>query len=95
MLGELVLRFFIGGLFLAFPAILPASATLIEGHSGKEKAKHDTWGAAFGAIGLLAFGGAVWLLPGRLAPPWVLTIAFAAWLVVGTGLWFLWRQIAG
>ena len=27
----------IGGLFLAFPAIFPASATLIEKHEGKKK----------------------------------------------------------
>ncbi len=85
----------IGGLFLAFPAILPASATLIERHSGKEKAKDNTEGAAFGAVGLLAFGAAVWLLSGRMVPPLVLLIAFAAWLAAGIGLWYLWQKARG
>ncbi len=85
----------IGGLFLAFPAILPASATLIEKHSGKDKAKDDTSGAAFGAAGLLTFGAAVWLLSTRLPPPWVLAIAFVAWLAVGTGVWYTWQHIRG
>src|SRR5258707_10266006 len=56
----------IGGLFLAFPAILPASATLIEKHEkqkkeragkegsgrGKTAAGGDAVGAPMGAIGL-------------------------------------------
>src|SRR5512142_415167 len=42
----------IGGLFLAFPAILPASVTLIEKHRGKEEAGEDAGGAMYGAIGL-------------------------------------------
>ena len=60
----------IGGLFLAFPAIFPASATLIEKHvrerkekaglpgarRGKEAAALDAVGAALGSFGLAAFG---------------------------------------
>ena len=60
----------IGGLFLAFPAILPASATLIEKHEKQEKerlglkgAKRaadavsvDAAGAAIGTIGLMLEG---------------------------------------
>jgi hypothetical protein len=60
----------IGGLFLAFPAIFPASATLIEKHvrerkekaglpgarRGKEAAALDAAGAALGSFGLAAFG---------------------------------------
>jgi hypothetical protein len=59
----------IGGLFLAFPAILPASATLIEKHEKQKKERlrmHgstrarqavaiDAAGAAIGSIGLLVF----------------------------------------
>jgi hypothetical protein len=59
----------IGGLFLAFPAIFPASATLVEKHElerkrrlglhgelrGMDAAGVDAAGAAMGSIGLLAF----------------------------------------
>jgi hypothetical protein len=70
-----------GGLFLAFPAIFSASATLIEKHErerkekvglrgtrrGKEAAALDAAGAALGSLGLLAFGAAIWLLAPRSA----------------------------
>src|SRR3981081_1413687 len=70
----------IGGLFLAFPAIFPAGATLIEQHEGKRKreigrdgrkrgrlaAALDALGAALGAIGLAAFAVVLWqYLPGH------------------------------
>jgi hypothetical protein len=59
----------IGGLFLAFPAIFPASATLIEEHEkkrkeekglqgtqrGREAASIDAAGAAMGSVGLTVF----------------------------------------
>jgi hypothetical protein len=65
-----------GGLFLAFPAIFCASATLIEKHErerkqklglfgdhrGKEAAALDAAGAGLGSLGLAAFGLCVWLL---------------------------------
>ena len=70
-----------GGLFLAFPAIFSASATLIEKHErerkekvglrgtrrGKEAAALDAAGAALASLGLLAFGAAIWLLAPRSA----------------------------
>jgi hypothetical protein len=49
----------VAGLFLAFPAILPASLTLIESHEGKRPAGMDAFGAAMGSIGLMAFVGIV------------------------------------
>src|SRR2546430_2509814 len=74
----------IGGLFLAFPAIFPASATLIEKHEkkkkeeegfegatrGKEAASIDAAGAAMGSIGLLAFALVVWRFVSH-HNPWV------------------------
>ena len=45
----------IGGMFLAFPAILPASLTLVERDSGRKEAVIDAEGAIIGALGLLAF----------------------------------------
>ncbi|HEY6620731.1 MAG TPA: hypothetical protein VIY68_14390 [Steroidobacteraceae bacterium] len=64
----------IGGLFLAFPAIFPAGATLIEKHEHEKKrragiprttrgrlaAALDGRGAAMGTIALAAFGVLVW-----------------------------------
>src|ERR1700685_3859321 len=64
----------VGGLFLAFPAIFPASATLIEKHEkekkqragmnpgrrGRNAAALDAQGAAMGAIAMLAFAILVW-----------------------------------
>src|SRR5579859_6912201 len=59
----------VGGLFLAFPAIFPASATLIEKHQrerkrnqgldgerrAKDVAADDAEGAVMGSLGLIAF----------------------------------------
>jgi hypothetical protein len=79
----------IGGLFLAFPAILPASVTLVKKHSGQQAAGWDAAGAVLGSIGMLAFGAVVWTLAAR-APAWVvLAIALAVWLIVSAGLWLL------
>lgn len=79
----------VGGLFLAFPAILPASATLVEKHSGKRAAADDCLGAVAGSLGLLAFGSVVWWLAAQ-APAWlVLLVATVAWAVVSVVLWYL------
>jgi hypothetical protein len=93
----------IGGLFLAFPAIFPAGATLIEQHEverkreigrdgrrrGREAAALDALGAASGAMGLAAFAIVLWrFLPGHSS--WgALGLAVAAWVVVSGVLWIL------
>jgi Protein of unknown function (DUF3147) len=90
-----------GGLFLAFPAIFPASATLVESHErerkqkagisrtnrGREAAALDAWGAVMGSVGLTCFAYVVWKeLPfGNAAI--VLTIALFSWLFVSLLLW--------
>jgi len=92
----------VAGLFLAFPAIFPAGATLIEKHEKEKKKKAgldgtgrgraaasvDAAGAAIGSIGLLAFGVVVWrFLPGH--PGWaVLMVAGLAWMGVSVLLWW-------
>ncbi len=96
----------VGGLFLAFPAIFPATATLVEKHQrekkeqaglqgarrGKEAAALDAAGAVLGSIGLAAFGAVVWLL-GSMAPRLVLVIAALTWLAVSITLWASRRMI--
>lgn len=51
-----------GGLFLAFPAILPATLTLIDEKDGKRSAEADALGAVVGSAALAAFGMVSWLL---------------------------------
>jgi hypothetical protein len=96
----------IGGLFLAFPAIFPASATLIEKHvrerkekaglrgarRGKEAAALDAVGAALGSFGLAAFGLVIWLMI-ALSPAWALILGAAAWLIVATLAWHVRRWL--
>lgn len=77
----------VGGLFMAFPAILPAGITLIEKHENKDAAGADTAGAALGSIGLVAFAIAVWYSTDRWAAWLVLTTATLVWLVVSVILW--------
>jgi hypothetical protein len=79
----------IAGLFLAFPAILPASITLVKQHDGREKAVEDARGARLGSVGLTAFALVVLVTAGNLPAPLVLACGAAAWLVVDLGLWFL------
>jgi len=95
----------VGGLFLAFPAIFPASATLIEKHvrkrkekvglsgarRGREAAALDAAGATLGSFGLVAFALIIWLLVER-APASALTLAAVAWLVVAVLAWMFRRQ---
>jgi hypothetical protein len=93
----------VGGLLLAFPAILPASATLIEKHEiqkkrgagldgtarGAKAAALDAIGAALGSIGLMLFGLSVWqLLPCYKAAE-VLAAATLIWFVAAVLIWWL------
>jgi len=79
----------IGGLFLAFPAILPASLTLVEEHDGRAEAADDARGACLGSIGLAAFALLTWGAAGWPAAG-VLAAATLVWLVVSTAAWAAW-----
>lgn len=79
----------VGGLFLGFPAILPASLTLVKQHDGRAQAVEDARGGRLGSIGLIAFGGIVWATAPVLSPVLVLVLAAIGWLVVDLGLWFV------
>ena len=78
----------IGGLFLAFPALLPAGLTLIKEHDGRRAAEDDARGATLGSLGLVAFALVVHLTC-SLGPLICLTIALLAWTVVSVAGWFL------
>lgn len=91
----------IGGLFLAFPAILPASATLIEKHEKQKKERNgqdgvrrgraaasiDAAGSAMGSIGLWVFALLVWQFAPRDRTWIVLTGATVTWLGVSMLIW--------
>jgi uncharacterized membrane protein (GlpM family) len=72
----------VGGLFLAFPAILLASLTLVAKEEGAHRAREDARGAALGALGLIGFGIVVWATTPQW-PVWVtLLAATIAWAAV-------------
>ncbi len=93
----------VAGLFLAFPAIFPASATLVEKHVREKKQQHglhgeqqaigaaadDAMGAAMGSGGLIAFALICWLFIPRYSPALVLAAAMLAWLLVSGSIWIL------
>ena len=79
----------VAGLFLAFPAILPASITLVKQHERRAEAVEDARGARLGSVALCAFALAVVATLGVLPAPLVLVVASAVWLVVAVGLWFV------
>jgi hypothetical protein len=79
----------IGGLFLAFPAILPASLTLVARHDGRQSAVEEAWGAILGAVGLGWFAASVWLLADQVAPALALTLAAGIWFVISWALWWM------
>ena len=94
-----------GGLFLAFPAIFPASATLVQKHEtekkrnadiidngrGRKAAALDARGAALGCIALACFAAILW----RLLQTWnaaiTLAAALAIWLALALLAWRLSR----
>lgn len=97
----------VGGLFLAFPAIFPASATLIDKHekekkeraglNGRSRARQlvsvDAAGTAIGSMGLFVFAFLIheWIL---YHSTWmVIAGATVAWLGVSILIWFMRKRM--
>lgn len=81
-----------GGLFLAFPAILMASLTLIEDEEDAAEAREDARGAVMGGLALAAFGGVAAVTLLVLPAPAALALAALAWALVALGGYaLLWR----
>jgi hypothetical protein len=78
----------VGGLFLAFPAILPASLTLIDKREGRQKAATDVSGAVLGAVGLISFALVSWQLSGHAPLGITQGAAAAAWIATAGLLYF-------
>lgn len=98
----------VGGLFLAFPSIMPAAVTFLAKHEkqrylreGKEKAisagqnaaAGECIGTALGSVGLLVFGLVLWAAAANLPAPVVLVVACIAWFAAA-GLWAVYHITA-
>lgn len=97
----------VGGLFLAFPAIFPAGATLIEKHEkekkqrvglegtarGRQAAAIDAAGAAIGSLGLLVFA----ILVSTLLAPYgswlVIAGSTVAWMAASFSIWQIRKRL--
>jgi hypothetical protein len=93
----------IGGLFLAFPAIFPAGASMVEAHEKKHKARVgfdgtirgrtvaglDAAGAAMGCVGLIGFAVSCWLSLPLLGIASVFVLATMVWVVLSFTVWLL------
>jgi hypothetical protein len=96
-----------GGLFLAFPAIFPASATLIEKHETEKKQKKgmrgtvrgrnaasvDAAGSAMGSVGLFVFAVIVLHFIGGHNLWLVLAGAMLGWLAVSALTWLIRKRV--
>lgn len=97
---------YVGGAFLALPAIFCASATLIEKHEirrkrdadldgtwrGQQAAALDAAGAALGAFGMLAFAIVFSLTVDRDVPA-AFIVASLAWLICSVAAWYVRRAM--
>ena len=84
-----------GGMFLAFPAILPATLTLLEEKHGTDDARHDDRGAVLGSLGMVAFAVVSTVAFTRVRVGAALAAATAAWVVVSLGAYLAvarWRR---
>ena len=95
----------LGGLFLAFPAIFPATATLVEKHvkekkrvagiDGVDRARYavalEARGATMGSIGLICFAFVVWRFLSAETKWLILLSAILAWAATSILLWQICR----
>lgn len=97
----------VAGLFMAFPAIFPSTATLVEKHTKERRRKAgldgslraadavaiEARGATIGSVGLILFAAAMWLALPHIPPFLVFVIAGFAWLAVSVIVWQLRRTL--
>lgn len=93
----------VGGLFLAFPGVFPASVTLVERHERNKKRQNGLHGerrgravaalvaagAVAGSIGLIAFAAVAWYGFPRVGEGQTLAAALADWVVLSLAAWFI------
>jgi hypothetical protein len=93
----------VGGLFLAFPAIFPAGASMVEAHEKKHKARAgfdgttrgrtvagvDAAGAVLGSIGLAGFAVTCWICLPLLSTRVTFALAILVWITLSILFWLL------
>jgi succinate dehydrogenase/fumarate reductase cytochrome b subunit len=77
----------VGGAFLAFPAILAASLTLIEEQEDSKEAREDARGAVAGACGLTGFAIVAALALSHVSGGIALLLATTGWAGIAFGLY--------
>jgi hypothetical protein len=82
-----------GGMFLAFPAILPATLTLIERKDGEAPAEGNAAGAMLGAVAMCAFAIVSWALLDVVPSVVAELLALAVWTVAAVSLFLLARRL--
>jgi Protein of unknown function (DUF3147) len=83
----------VGGIFLAFPAILAASLTLIEEEEDPSDAREDARGATVGGAALTLFAAVAATALGQLNGALALVSASVAWLAAAVlGYAALWGR---
>jgi Protein of unknown function (DUF3147) len=95
----------VAGLFLAFPAIFPATATLVEKHTKERRRKAgldgtlraadavaiEARGATIGSVGLFVFAAVMWLVLPHVSSVLGFVMAGVAWLALSVTAWQLRR----
>jgi PncC family amidohydrolase len=83
----------LGGVFLAFPAILPATLTLLEKKEGLPQAASDIRGATIGSVGMMGFAivAAAFLVANAGI---ALAAALAGWMAVSFVIYIALRLLA-
>lgn len=79
----------VGGILLAFPAILAASLTLIEQEEDSAEAREDARGAVVGGLAMAVFAAIVALTIMKLNPAIALLLATVGWFVGAFGGYFI------
>jgi hypothetical protein len=97
----------IAGFFLAFPAIFPSTATLVEKHTKERRRKAgldgalraadavaiEARGATIGSIGLAVFAAMMWLALPHVRAVLGFLLAGLAWLVLSVAVWEIRRLL--
>lgn len=77
----------VGGILLAFPAILVASLTLIQKEEDTAEAREDARGAIAGGVALTVFAIVFTVVVDHVSGALALVVAAASWAVVALGLY--------
>jgi hypothetical protein len=97
----------IAGLFLAFPALFPSTATLVEKHTKERRRKAgldgtlraadtvaiEARGATIGSVGLLLFAAVTWVALPYLRAGLCLLLAGLSWILLSVAVWQIRRLL--